>query len=194
MQTTWFRPTLLVHGIDKKLLELLYASGGGCSSEHARVFDTTTTSEVANDSSHQLPPSQKFVDLTVDDRLHALEILDLLYKGIGDDGAESDDGGLSSADEGDFEDDGNPFTQSYRSEGTVKQPLYNVAVELVTAVCWTLNPALASTSPNKASSYGDDTVRKPRQNYEIGWDSEDSEEERFDEAADIRLRFVVAFV
>ncbi len=31
-------------------------------------------------------------------------------------------------------------------------------------------------------------VRRPRENFEIGWDSEDSEEERWNEAADKELR------
>ncbi len=33
-------------------------------------------------------------------------------------------------------------------------------------------------------------VKRPRENYEIGWDSEDSAEERWDEEEDKRLRYL----
>jgi hypothetical protein len=122
---------LLVHGIAKKLLELLYANATGRGEDGTSALDASVTT-VADTTLHSGPTrdtphdpadfQRKFVDLTVEDRLHALEILDLLYKGIEDDadGAHADgaDGGMSSADEGDVEDDGNPFTQSYRSGGS----------------------------------------------------------------------------
>ncbi len=65
-------------------------------------------SAAAGDESPAAPPGNErwFVELCLEDRLHALEILDLLFKGIGELGksnTDEDDGGLSSADEADAE-------------------------------------------------------------------------------------------